>query len=73
MCLHWLLFIRITEYKRFAAVNYQELDICKPGRKCGASEKLPLYKFLKEPLSAKYGVEWYRELEIAAEYILSKK
>ncbi|WP_320110760.1 DUF3109 family protein [Draconibacterium orientale] len=65
--------IRITEYKRFDAVNYQELDICKPGRKCGSAEKLPLYKFLKEPLIAKYGAEWYKELEIAADYILSGK
>ena len=61
--------IRITKYKRFDAVNYQELDICKPGRVCGASEKLPLYKFLKEPLIKKYGEEWYKEVEIAAEYL----
>ncbi len=65
--------IRITEYKRFDAVNYQELDICKPGRVCGASEKLPLYKFLKEPLIKKYGEEWYKELEIAAEHLLAEK
>ena len=61
--------IRITEYKRFDAVNYEQLDICKPGRECGVSEKLPLYKFLKEPLIKKYGEEWYKEVEIAAEYI----
>lgn len=61
--------IRITEYKRFDAINYQQLDICKPGRKCGASEKLLLYKFLKEPLIKKYGEEWYKELEIAGEYL----
>ena len=61
--------IRITQYKRFDAVNYQELDICKPGRACGASVKLPLYKFLKEPLVKKYGEEWYKEVEIAAEYL----
>lgn len=65
--------IRITEYKRFDALNYQELDICKPGRECGASEKLPLYKFLKEPLVKKYGAEWYAELEIAAEHLQVSK
>ncbi len=64
--------IRISEYKRFDAVNYQELAICKPGRECGRSEKLPLYKFLKEPLVAKYGEEWYKELHIAAEYLHSQ-
>lgn len=60
--------IRITEYKRFDAVNYQELDICKPGRECGKSAKLPLYVFLKEPLIRKYGEEWYEQLTYAAKH-----
>jgi hypothetical protein len=59
--------IRITEYKRFDAVNYQKIDICKPGRECGKSEKLPLYIFLKEPLIRKYGEDWYLQLAFAAE------
>jgi len=59
--------IRITEYKRFDAVNYQEIDICKPGRDCGSGAKLPLYIFLKEPLIRKYGAEWYTQLVYAAE------
>jgi len=59
--------IRITEYKRFDAVNYQELDICKPGRDCGRGQKLPLYQFLKEPLIRKYGKAWYEQLAYAAE------
>jgi hypothetical protein len=58
--------IRITEYKRFDAVNYQELKICKPGRVCGIGQKLPLYQFLKEPLIRKYGEKWYEQLEYAA-------
>ena len=61
--------IRITEYKRFDAINYEELIICKSGRECGISEKLPLYKFLKEPLIKKYGEEWYKEVEIAADFL----
>lgn len=65
--------IRITEYKRFDAVNYQQIDICKPGRKCGKSEKLPLYVFLKEPLIRKYGEEWYEQLKYAAENYPSQK
>lgn len=60
--------IRITEYKRFDAVNYQQLEICKPGVLCGKSAKLPLYKFLKEPLIRKYGEEWYQDLEAAVDF-----
>ncbi len=63
--------IRITEYKRFDAVNYQQLDICKAGRECGRAIKLPLYRFLKEPLIRKYGEEWYQQLEAAAGYLMA--
>lgn len=58
--------IRITEYKRFDAVNYEQIDICRPGRMCGVTAKLPVYVFLKEPLIRKYGQEWYEQLEYAA-------
>ncbi|MGV8091556.1 MAG: DUF3109 family protein [Mangrovibacterium sp.] len=58
--------IRITEYKRFDAVNYQQLSICEPGRVCGGGLKLPLYQFLKEPLIRKYGAGWYGQLHDAA-------
>jgi len=58
--------IRITEYKRFDAVNYEQIDICQPGRECGRNEKLPLFVFLKEPLIRKYGQDWYEQLEYAA-------
>jgi hypothetical protein len=61
--------IRITEYNDFDAINYQELAICSPGRECGTKNKLPLYQFLKEPLTRKYGEEWCKEVEIAAEYL----
>ena len=58
--------IRITEYKRFDAVNYQKIPICRPARKCGNSSKQPLYLFLKEPLIRRYGSEWYEQLIEAA-------
>jgi hypothetical protein len=61
--------IRITEYRRFDALNYEELDICKPGRECGKSMKMPLFRFLEGPLTRKYGEEWFREVELAAKYL----
>jgi len=61
--------IRITEYKRFDAINYQQLQICKPGRTCGKKKKLPLWKYLKEPLIRKYGETWYYDLEMAANHM----
>ena len=64
--------IRITEHKEFDAVNYQQIKICEPGKICGQKNQLPLYIFLKEPLIRKYGEQWYKELEIAADYVLNK-
>jgi len=65
--------IRITEYKNFDALNYEELDICKPALECGKSLNVPVYEFLKEPLIRKYGNDWYKEVEIAADYLKKSK
>ncbi|MFV0555178.1 MAG: DUF3109 family protein [Mangrovibacterium sp.] len=58
--------IRITEYAKFDALNYEQVDICKDARICGGAEKLPVYQFLREPLIEKYGKAWYEQLEYAA-------
>jgi hypothetical protein len=64
--------IRIKEYKRFDAVNYEELNVCKPALECGEKLQVPLYQFLKDPLIRKYGEEWYHEVEIAAGFLEKK-
>jgi len=56
--------IRITEYESYDAVNYNEWDVCKPACHCGAKLKVPLFRFLKEPLIRKYGTVWFNELEM---------
>jgi len=55
--------VRISRYEKFEAVNYQKWSICKPALKQGKKLGTPLYKFLKVPLTRKYGREWYRQLE----------
>jgi len=59
--------IRITKKKEFEAVNYHKWSICSAACSYGKSLKVPLYKFLKEPLVRKYGKEWYDQLVIAIE------
>jgi len=55
--------IRITTNKKgFEAVNYHKWDICSAACQLGQALGVPVYKFLKEPLIRKYGVEWYDEL-----------
>ncbi len=58
--------VRITKFKEFDAVNYQEWEVCKPACKCGEQLDVPVYKFLKEPLIRKYGKAWYQQLELVA-------
>lgn len=58
--------LRITRYPAFEAVNYHKWKICREAVVKGEKEGIPLYRFLKEPLIAKYGKEWYEQLEYAA-------
>ncbi len=59
--------IRITKKKNFEAVNYHKWSICSAACSFGKSLKVPLYKFLKDPLIRKYGEDWYNELVIKIE------
>ena len=58
--------ILIKEYRDFDAVNYEAINICKPACFCGESLRVPVYRFLKEPLIRLYGEEWYDKLTEAA-------
>lgn len=54
--------IRITRYEQFEALNYERWNICAPACQHGDALKVPIYKFLKEALTRKYGELWYKEL-----------
>ncbi len=55
--------IRITKYPEFEVLNYDRWHICSPACVLGDLLKVPVYRFLKEPLIRKYGSTWYEELE----------
>lgn len=59
--------IRITKKREFEAVNYHKWSICSAACSYGKSLKVPLYKFLKDPLVRKYGESWYNDLVKAIE------
>jgi len=54
--------IRATKYDNYYALNYDRWEICLPACELGRKTKLPLYKFLKDPLIKKFGREWYNKL-----------
>jgi hypothetical protein len=59
--------IRVKEFRKFTSLNYDRWDICSDACKLGAELKVPVYKFLKEPLTRAYGAQFYTELEKIAE------
>ncbi|NJL76059.1 MAG: DUF3109 family protein [Saprospiraceae bacterium] len=58
------------EEKNFEALNYDEWEICTAACQAGKKAQLPVYQFVKEAIIRKYGVEFYEELDAAAEYLL---
>ena len=59
--------IRLTQYSRFTAVNYDKWDICKPALKKGKRDKTPLYISLQDSITRKFGTEFYEQLKYAGE------
>jgi len=55
--------VRLAKLKEYTAVNYHRWQVCEPACACGKSLKVPVYKFLKDPLTRRFGLDWYRELE----------
>ncbi|MDT0538893.1 MULTISPECIES: DUF3109 family protein [Croceitalea] len=64
--------IRTREYTEFTAVNYHKWEICDPACSLGQELKVPIYKFVKEALTRKFGEKWYSELEKVAEELNSR-
>jgi Protein of unknown function (DUF3109) len=61
--------IRLKEMRimEMEAINYDRWGICAPACKLGVSLKVPLYKFLKAPLTRKFGEEFYNKMSAVLE------
>jgi len=65
--------IRIKSFDDFDAVNYDVWQVCNPARAEGARQGTPVYLFVKEALIRKYGIEWFEQLDYAAQHLDFKK
>ncbi len=54
-------------------LNYHRWDICRDAVAKGNALKMPIYKFLKEPLIRRFGSQWYEELCCMAEEITKQQ
>ena len=62
--------VRLKEYDGFTAVNFHRWKICRSAEINGRKLGVRAYEFLKGQLTARFGEEWYEELDrTAKEYL----
>lgn len=62
--------IRVTKLSSGGqALNLHRWNICKDAFRKGRKENIPVYRFLKKPLIAVYGKEFYEALDAAAKHL----
>lgn len=63
--------------KRFAmnlvGINYNRWEICRDAVELGRKLQIRVYEFLKEPLTRRFGEDWYSELCNVAEELKRQK
>ncbi len=64
--------VRVRQLGEYTALNVHHWKLCKCARTLGKIKGIRAYQFLKEPLERRFGKEWYRELEVAAEHFLQQ-
>ncbi len=59
--------VRVQDYSEFSAINYHQWEICDDACSLGKELQVPVYKFLKDSLTRRFGENWYEELTKVAE------
>ena len=59
--------VRASKVGKYTALNYHHWDICASACRYGGELHQPIYRFLREPLVRKFGLEWYENLCEAVE------
>jgi hypothetical protein len=54
---------RVTKYDHYEAVNYHHWHICSDACELGKELQVPVYKFLQNALTRKFGQPWFEKLE----------
>lgn len=57
----------------YVGLNYHRWSVCDPARRKGQELRLPLYRFLKAPLTCRFGEAWYKELEATVDALQAMK
>lgn len=62
--------IRVSKTSKYEMLNFHEWEVCRPAVELGEKVGTPAYKFLKEPIIAKYGEAFYKELELVEQELI---
>jgi hypothetical protein len=65
--------IRVAKLRQGIALNYHQWSICEPARILGKNEGVPVFRFLRDPLTRVFGEDFYEELEIVYRELLERK
>lgn len=55
------------------ALNYNRWDVCRDAVRKGRELHLPVYKFLREPLTRRFGDDFYQKLSAVADMLAAGK
>jgi hypothetical protein len=56
--------IRVKQFNELKALTYDHWPICAPACDCGEKLDVPVFRFLKEPITRAFGEEFYEELTV---------
>ncbi len=59
--------IRVSNHGEGDVLNYEEIGICKPAVASGIRQGMAVADYLKDPLTRKYGAEWYDDFQAACD------
>ncbi len=56
--------IRVNPLKSGVALNYHQWSVCEPARILGEKMDMPVFRFLRDPITRVYGASFYQEMEV---------
>ncbi|MCM1313142.1 MAG: DUF3109 family protein [Bacteroides sp.] len=59
--------VRLSTVGGMTAINYHRWEVCRPAVELGRKLDIPVYQFLKEPLTRVFGQAWWDECQTVAE------
>ncbi|MFM7770128.1 MAG: DUF3109 family protein [Bacteroidota bacterium] len=59
--------IRLTQLTDYIGLNYHKWPICEPACTCGSKLKIPVFRFLKDPIIRRFGLDYFNQLHEAYE------